>query len=168
MCLSIESFPQPPPWHQNPMRLRVVESHFSQSRREMGYLGKGGRRRCLWYLICYRAASRATHLRRHSRLPPFAEYSETLRLRSGQALGHPAVMNVVGNSRFLTGLSARFGITMTRIWVVAIFVVTIVFLSACRCRDDLDRRDERGASSSTATAPACSLWRIRENPCGFR
>jgi hypothetical protein len=36
---------------------------------------------------------------------------ETLRLRSGQAMGHPRFVVVSANSRFLTGLSARFGMT---------------------------------------------------------
>ena len=34
--------------------------------------------------------------------------------------------------------------------------------------DDRDRRDGRGASSSTAIAPAYWTLNIRERPCGFR
>ncbi len=36
---------------------------------------------------------------------------ETLRLSSGQAIGHPAVVVASANSRFLAGLSALFGMT---------------------------------------------------------
>jgi len=34
-----------------------------------------------------------------------------LRLRSGQAMGHPRFAVASADSRFLTGLSARFGMT---------------------------------------------------------